>query len=125
MPKMPRGLHPCATPGCPELIPPATTRCPTCSQAKAKHYDSRRESQTVRGYSSTGHRRFRRRVLDSDPLCVICGDVATVADHWPIDRRELIDQGLDPNDPKRGRGLCASCHGRETAVHQPGGWNYR
>ena len=55
----------------------------------------------------------------------LCNDIATVADHWPTSRRDLIAKGKDPNDPNHGRGLCASCHGRETAAHQPGGWNYR
>jgi 5-methylcytosine-specific restriction protein A len=45
------------------------------------------------------------------------------ADHWPLSRRELTEQGLDPDDPRHGRGLCARCHSSETARHQPGGWN--
>jgi 5-methylcytosine-specific restriction protein A len=48
---------------------------------------------------------------------------ATVADHYPLSRKELIDAGLDPNDPQHGRGLCKPCHDRETAQNQPGGWN--
>jgi 5-methylcytosine-specific restriction protein A len=69
-------------------------------------------------------------VLERDPLCVVHlerGDhvLATVADHYPRSRRELEALGLDPNDPEYGRGLCASCHSRETARHQPGGWNIR
>jgi len=35
----------------------------------------------------------------------------------------LISQGLNPDDPKYGRGLCSPCHSKETAEHQPGGWN--
>ena len=58
-----------------------------------------------------------------DPICVLC-DVAlsTVADHYPLSRKELIDQGLNPNDPMHGRGLDKLCHDRSTAVEQPGGW---
>jgi 5-methylcytosine-specific restriction protein A len=51
--------------------------------------------------------------------------VSTVADHWPVDRRELVARGMNPDDPSGGRGLCASCHGKETAIHQPGGWANR
>ena len=54
---------------------------------------------------------------------MLCGQVATVADHYPDDRRALVAKGLDPNDPDHGRGLCASCHSKETAKFQPGGWN--
>ncbi|WP_433406947.1 hypothetical protein [Streptomyces sp. CA-146814] len=45
------------------------------------------------------------------------------ADHWPLSKRELVARGLDEHDPRRGRGLCHSCHSSETARHQPGGWN--
>ena len=120
-----KALRPCATPGCPNAIPPGSTRCDDCTRQHSRQLDRRRETQAQRGYNSRGHRRFRRAVLARDPLCVLCGDVATVADHFPTSRRDLITQGLNPNDPKRGRGLCASCHGRETAEHQPGGWNDR
>jgi 5-methylcytosine-specific restriction protein A len=68
--------------------------------------------------------RFRRGVLDRDPVCKVCwAEPATVADHYPKSRRQLVAEGLDPNNPQHGRGLCASCHGKETAKNQPGGWN--
>jgi hypothetical protein len=40
-----------------------------------------------------------------------------------MSRRELIEAGLDLNDPKHGRGLCKSCHDSSTGERQPGGWN--
>ena len=43
-----------------------------------------------------------------------CGDAA-------------IAEGLDPNAPSAGRGLCRPCDGRQTAARpdQRGGWNNR
>lgn len=38
-----------------------------------------------------------------------------MADHYPTDRRDLVKMGLNPNDPKYGRGLCERCHNRYTA----------
>jgi 5-methylcytosine-specific restriction protein A len=69
-------------------------------------------------------------VLERDALCVLCAGVGVtrlseVADHYPLSRRELVAADLDPNDPAHGRGLCKPHHDRETAVHQPGGWNAR
>ncbi|TDE02854.1 hypothetical protein E1269_21390 [Jiangella asiatica] len=65
-------------------------------------------------------------------MCTECDDHATPcsrpstdADHHPLSRRELIAAGLNPDDPKHGRGLCSLCHKRSTAKHQPGGWNAR
>ena len=98
----------CPQSGCPNWVP-----CPT----------HKRDTAGQRGYSSRGHRAFRNAVLTRDPVCVLCRRaLATVADHYPLSRRDLIEQGLNPNDPARGRGLCASCHGVETARWQPGGF---
>lgn len=115
---MPRALRPCSTPGCPNLTPAGQSRCDTHN----RQADRDRGTARQRGYTTAGHQRFRRRVLARDRLCVLCGAVATVADHYPKSRRDLIAEGLDPNDPAHGRGLCASCHGKETMRHQPGGY---
>ena len=53
----------------------------------------------------------------------MCGALSTVADHWPMERDEMIAAGQDPDDPSNGRGLCAPCHGGKTARTRPGGWN--
>ena len=107
----------CNVPGCPTLTD--QPRCPTHTKAA----DQARGTATQRGYTSPRHRRFRRLVLKRDPICVICGAIATVADHYPMSRRDLEANGLDPDDPTRGRGLCSTCHARETARNQPGGWH--
>lgn len=124
-----RTLKVCATPGCPELV--ASGRCTACTVA-AEH---RRGSARQRGYTRRHDTRFRRGVLRRDPLCVCteqghghgpaCMAPSAHADHHPRDRRELVRRGLDPTDPRHGRGLCASCHARHTAQAQPGGWNAR
>ena len=111
----------CSRPGCPTLIPAdaGSTRCPAC-QTKA---DRERGTAAQRGYGREHRDRFREGVLSRNPICVLCHAAwATVADHWPKDRRQLVAEQLDPNDPQYGRGLCASCHGRHTAEAQPGGW---
>ena len=97
-------------------------RCPTCSHAA----DTARGTATQRGYTTKGHRAFRAAVLTRDPVCVLClATLATIADHYPISRRDLLAAGLDPNEPEQGRGHCKRCHDRETARLQPGGWNAR
>lgn len=107
--------RPCTWPGCPTLV--TNGRCP-------QHRTSR-PTAARRGYSSQHRDRFRAGVLARDPACVICGNPADTADHHPKSRRQLEAEGLDPNDPAYGRGLCHDCHSRETAKHQPGGWNDR
>lgn len=122
---MPRQrFRPCSSPGCAVLV--VSGRCAGCEAAA----EAARGSAAARGYGSKHRRLFRQRVLArANYLCVLrlpgCSDVASVADHWPLGRDELVLKGLNPNDPQYGRALCASCHGRVTAVAQPGGWNLR
>lgn len=113
-------LRVCSAPNCPELIPAGQGRC----TQHLRQAERRRGSAKDRGYATPGHRAFRSQVLARDPICVLCRTVrATVADHYPHDRRDLVRLGLNPNDPTYGRGLCASCHSRWTSEAQPGGWN--
>jgi 5-methylcytosine-specific restriction enzyme A len=127
---MPRAWHPCPTPGCPEAVPPDQGRCAKHRQQAEQHRGTARQ----RGYGTQHANRFRTGVLRKHPLCTCtpdhqahagtaCTQRSTVADHWPKDRRQLVAEGLDPNDPAHGRGLCASCHSWQTTHHQPGGWN--
>ena len=112
----------CSVHGCPNLYDGTESRCP----AHRKQADTARGTKHERGYDSRGHKNFRNAVLTRDPICVLCGiRLSTVADHYPQSRKELLELGLDPNDPQCGRGLCKTCHDRETAQNQPGGWNAR
>lgn len=116
------------------------TRCPRCHRMRdakgqcSPHCRATRRARTQRargsatqqGYGQQHREQFRKPVLERDPVCVVCGvEPSTEADHWPMSRKELIAAGLDPNDPRHGRGLCKRCHSSETAKHQPGGWNRR
>jgi 5-methylcytosine-specific restriction enzyme A len=78
---------------------------------KEQHRNLRRGSAAQRGYDQDHRELFRAPVLERDLWCVVCDDApATVADHYPLSRKELVAQGLDPNDPEHGRGLCKPCH---------------
>ena len=108
----------CNVDGCPTIYPAGEgSRC-------GKHRTEARRSRTGNNvYSTKGHRIFRDRVLNRDPICVECNAAqSTVADHYPLTRRELVDQGKNPNSPEHGRGLCALCHNKHTAATSPGGW---
>lgn len=109
---------------CRRPVPP-NVRCAACYPQVQRSSDVRRGSASARGYGQRHRKVFRAGVLQRDPLCVLCGRVATVADHHPLDRRTLVERGMDADDPEHGRGLCAACHNRSTAQAQPGGWNAR
>lgn len=117
---MPRARRVCPKPGCPTLTD--TGRCDT----HQRQADQARGTAKQRGYNTPGHRHFREAVLARDPICKQCHAArSTVADHYPLSRRDLEMAGLNPNDPTQGRGLCKPCHDRHTAHAQPGGWNNR
>ena len=87
----------------------------------AEHQDAdRRPSAALRGYDEEHRQRFRAGVLERYPVCALCCRPSTHADHYPMTRRELVECGLDANDPRYGRGLCASCHSSETNLHDGG-----
>lgn len=78
--------------------------------------DNKRGNSTQRGYTSDAHKRFRKLVLAHDPICVLCQQrPSVVADHYPVSRKDLVAQGLDPDDPQYGRGLCVGCDRLQTA----------
>lgn len=123
----------CSTSGCPHLVSSGSL-CDECRKAKGK-----RRTRGRNPYTSKAHRLARARVLARDPRCVcpgdgpdgcgrhhgLCGAPSTIADHWPIERIELVEAGLDPNDPQRMRGLCKRCHDSKTARTKPSGFNNR
>jgi 5-methylcytosine-specific restriction enzyme A len=115
---------PCSQPGCGNLSDGG--RCDDCAAAA----EAQRGTARHRGYGKRHRNRFRDAVLARDINCTLCRDnglwvTATVADHWPLSRKELVDRGLDADDPANGRGVCKPCHDSETARNQPGGWNAR
>ena len=121
------GWRVCSTPTCPEF-----TQGGKCEDCRRKA-ERKRGTARQRGYGRQHEQRFRPVVLARDPHCVCieeghghgspCGKPSVHADHHPLSRRELVERGEDPNDPRHGRGLCTSCHSRSTATEQPGGWN--
>lgn len=117
--------EPCPEPTCPHLRERGGD-CPLGhSKAKRKRAqrrtDAQRPSAARRGYGALHRARFRAPVLARDPICVLCHNAPSVhADHHPLTRRDLIARGLDPNDPRHGRGLCGPCHSRETALNDGG-----
>lgn len=108
----------CNLHGCGTLFDGKGGRCPTHAT------QARRARISNKVYNTAGHHAFRDAVLTRDVVCVIpdCVQWATVADHYPRTRIELVALGLNPNDPQYGRGICAPCHNKHTAATSPGGF---
>lgn len=113
-------LRACAHPGCPTLTT-SHTRCPQHTAAQRKASDTHRPNANQRGYGSQW-RRTARTFLRAHPTCIDCGDPATVPDHSPLTRRELVAHGItNPDAPAFLRPRCKPCHDRKT-VREDGGF---
>lgn len=86
-------------------------RCADCAARWHKRTIRRTGTSAQKGY---GHRwRVNARAfLAENPICVLCGDLARVADHWPVPRRELAGVVDDPDAWHRLRPLCMWCDAR-------------
>lgn len=114
-------LRPCTTPGCRGRA--ETGRCAACRGAQEANPRLRRGTAAERGYDATWTD-MRIDYLTRHPRCALCGRLATVPDHYPDSRRRLVAAGVaNPDADERLRPLCASCHNRQTAIRQPGGFH--
>lgn len=109
-------LKPCTAPGCPRRVP--SGRC----DFHQRH--ARQQRDTWTSLYGSEWPRLRADYLRRHPRCVLCRQMATVADHHPRGIRLLRKQrNLEPHADRHLRALCASCHSRETGRREPGGWN--
>lgn len=112
-----RPPHPCTRPGCGNLVPHGQ-QCPNHER------DANRPNAYQRGYTTRRWRVIRKRFLATHNQCVDCGAPATVPDHDPYERRELIAMGVpDPDAFEYLKPRCIPCHNKRTARATPGGWN--
>jgi 5-methylcytosine-specific restriction protein A len=118
----------CSTPGCPVLVFPAG-RCAECVAKAAAMRRARGGSTAKRGYDK-GWQRTRKAYLRLHPYCE-CAECAAVPMplRQPATEVDHID-GLGPLGPRGHdwsnlRAMTKAHHSRETAKHQPGGWNDR
>ena len=93
----------CLEPGCGGLAYKGS-RC----AAHKGQADAARPNAAARGYCSARWKRLRLLVLHRDPLCVVCKQPATEADHVV----PKADGGEDAMDNLQG--LCKACHSSKT-----------
>lgn len=111
-------LRPCTSPGCPQRV--ARGRC----SQHARLAGQQRDHWTA--LYGPEWPRVRLDYLSRHPACVLCGQLAVVADHHPRGIRLLRKQNNpEPHADRHLRALCYSCHARETGRREPGGWNAR
>lgn len=122
---MPRALAPCTI--CKE---PTAGRCTNAQCRRSRRPADQRPTAAQRGYD----RKWRRNsaaFLKANPICVDwpaprCRQQATVPDHDPHTRAELIAMGEPHPDAWRWlKPRCGPCHSRKTASQDGGFGNPR
>ena len=112
---MPAPVRPCIHPRCPRLIPRGQARCDEHEAKRAAQDVASRGTATDRGYDSRW-RRLRDAHLAAHPLCVGCGEPASIVDHITPhrghDRLRL--------DPGNLQSVCRGCHTVKTKAEGPG-----
>lgn len=86
-----------------------------------EHQHNRRGTQGV--YQTRAWRRRSRQFLSKPENgdCIDCGAPATVSDHAPISRQELVAMGVeDPDADEHLQPRCGPCHSRRTALYDGG-----
>ncbi len=84
-------------------------RCPKCKTTRNKNYDKKeRNQESNKFYHSTEWKKVRAVVLNSNPFCVGCGQVADTVDH-----KVAIKDGGSKLDLNNLQSMCRSCHNKK------------
>jgi 5-methylcytosine-specific restriction protein A len=104
-----RPLHPCASPGCRELV--ARRFCEAHAKRATQDLDARRGTATDRGYNATWSR-ARSMKLSNTPLCERCEAQGLVVRAVLVHHK---DRNPRNNQASNHESLCSACHDAEHA----------
>lgn len=116
MPYKPR--RGCFHPGCPNLTEVGQTYCKEHKAQHQRKIDRGRGTPAQRGYDKEWSR-LRLAYLGDHPICVVCGQLATMVDHiLPIkDGGTNLESNL--------QAMCGPCHRAKTNKEDGGYGNIR
>ena len=113
MPRKPK--HPCAYPGCPELVEPGERFCAKHTKKEAKHYERYgRDPQTKKRYGRAWSR-IRASYAREHPFCEMCLKEGIAV---PVDEVHHIVPLAEGGTHDRSNlmSLCKSCHSKVHAT---------
>lgn len=109
MPKKPK--HPCAFPGCPELVEPGSSYCEKHAKERNKQYEKyKRDKDTKRRYGRSW-KRIRDRYIKEHPLCEMCFAEGKAVEATEVHHKLHLAEG-GTNEAANLQALCKSCHNK-------------
>lgn len=120
MPSKPK--HPCASPGCPNLVEYGKRFCKEHEKAESRRYEKYdRNKAAVRRRYGPAWRRIRARYVKSHPYCELCFREGRMVPVEEVHHIKPLSEG-GSNDPSNLMSLCKACH---SSLHARRGdrWN--
>lgn len=105
---------PCTAPGCCALAQAGKSRC-VKHMAKAQEQE-RERSAGKRMYLDTRYRKARAVFMAENPMCVVCGALATDLDHIVPHKGDMALFW----DTSNWQAMCVRCHSTKTATEDGG-----
>ena len=109
MPYKPK--HPCAHPGCPELVEAGKRFCPEHTKEEARTYEKYGRDKAVRRRYGRAWTRIRARYAKEHPFCEECFKRGVLVPVEEVHHIIPLAEG-GTHDPDNLISLCKSCHSR-------------
>ena len=109
MPRKPK--HPCAHPGCPELVEPGRRYCDEHAKEEARAYEKYGRDRSVRRRYGRAWTRIRARYVKEHPFCEQCFERGVLVPVEEVHHIIPLAEG-GTHEPDNLISLCKSCHSR-------------
>lgn len=109
MPRKPK--HPCAHPGCPELVEAGERFCEKHAKEAARDYERYGRDPQARKRYGSAWRKIRGQYIKAHPLCEECLKDGRAVPATEVHHRLPLADGGD-NSPANLEALCKHCHSK-------------
>ena len=103
--------HPCAYPGCPELVDPGKRYCEKHRKKEARTYEKYGRDRSVHRRYGRAWSRIRARYVKEHPFCELCFQKGVLVPVEEVHHIIPLAEG-GTHDPDNLISLCKSCHSR-------------
>lgn len=109
MPTKPK--HPCAYPGCPELVPVGQRYCEEHQKKRDREYEKYQRDPKTRHRYGRSWQKVRKRYITANPLCERCLKEGRLTKAEQVHHILPLSEG-GTSDESNLMSLCANCHAK-------------